>query len=63
MNRISGVMVSVTEVQCTLQRGELAVCTNNGTRGQSIVRLKLPVDIAKAQASFNIHHCDLACLP
>jgi hypothetical protein len=23
--------------------GELTVCTNNGTRGQSIVRLKLPV--------------------
>ena len=33
---------SVTEVQCTLQRGELAVCTNNGTSGQSIARLKLP---------------------
>jgi hypothetical protein len=36
----------VTEVQCTLQRGELALCTNNRIRGQSIARLKLPVDIA-----------------
>jgi hypothetical protein len=36
----------VTEVQCTLQRGELALCTNNRIRGQSITRLKLPVDIA-----------------
>ena len=44
--------VCITEVQCTLQRGELAVCTNNGTRGQSIARIKLP-DIAKTQASFN----------
>ena len=45
--------ISVTEVHCMLQRGELAVCTINGTRGQSIARLKLPVDIAKTQASFN----------
>ena len=36
----------VTEVQCTLQRGELALCTNNRIRDQSIARLKLPVDIA-----------------
>ena len=36
----------VTEVQCTLQRGEIALCTNNRIRGQSIARLKLPVDIA-----------------
>jgi len=36
-----------------LRKGELTVCTNNGTRGQSIARLKLPVDIAKTQASFN----------
>jgi hypothetical protein len=33
---------TVTEVQCTLRRGELVVCTNNGTRGHSIARLKLP---------------------
>ena len=35
------------------KREELAVCTNNETRGQSIARLKLPVDIAKTQTSFN----------
>jgi hypothetical protein len=29
------------------------VCTNNGTRGESIARLELHVDIAKTQASFN----------
>ena len=34
------------------------VCTTNGTRGQSIIRLKLPVDIAKTQACFN----NLICL-
>jgi hypothetical protein len=33
--------VSVTKVQCTLQKEELDVYTNNGTRGQSIARLKL----------------------
>jgi hypothetical protein len=35
------------------KRGINSVCINNGTRGQCIARLKLPVDIAKMQASFN----------
>ena len=46
--------VLVIKAQCMLRKGELTlVCINNGTRGQCIARLKLPVDIAKMQASFN----------
>lgn len=52
-------LYSVTELQCLLRKnGTNSVCTTNETRDQSIIRLKLPVDIAIMQACFN----NLICL-
>ena len=54
MCRDKQIYMYVMEVQYTLRkRGTNSVCTNNGTRGQSIARLKLPVDMAETQAPFN----------
>jgi hypothetical protein len=59
-NEMLNLGYSVNELQCFMLRknGTNSLCTTNGTRGQSIIRLKLPVDIAKTQAGFN----NLICL-